>query len=101
MASRENAFLTDLAAEQAGRDAAAARAAAMTIPADSGDLRRTHQAVRALARQLGADPDRLLRCATLCHRRSDAPHGPDPLWRRAERLAWNALTLVEARAIGS
>jgi hypothetical protein len=86
----------DLAADQTRYDITTARAAALSLPTDCTDPRRTNQVARTLAHELGTDPHRLATCANACPHRSEGLHGPDPIWRCAERLAWNALILVEA-----
>lgn len=84
-------------ADQSDDDlATAAHAAAGLASAGEADS-DANRAIRTLAHRLAEDPERLRRCILGCRRRAE--HSGDPaarqLWQRAERLTWNALTLVE------
>jgi cob(I)alamin adenosyltransferase len=81
--------------------ASAALAAAALTEADEITA-RTHRVTRDLLRKLGGDAGRLRRCVRACRRQAErtADNDARTVWRRAERLAWNALTLVEALDAG-
>jgi hypothetical protein len=79
-------------------DLAAAARAAASLTGPSEVIARTNSITRALASQLGGDVHRLRRCVGACHRQAEmaTDTAVRSLWRRAERLACNALTLMEA-----
>jgi hypothetical protein len=84
--------------EQIQDDLAAAAHAAAGLSDSAEILARANRATRALARRLGEDPDRLRRCVHACRHQAErtTDSHAQALWHRAERLSWNALTLVEA-----
>src|SRR4051794_23420564 len=82
--------------DQVTDDLAAAAHAAAGLSDSAEIVARANVATRALVRQLGGDADRLRRCVHACRHQAERTTDADAqaLWHRAERLSWNALTLV-------
>jgi hypothetical protein len=81
-------------------DLAATVEAAQVLKDSSVATTQANRVIRALALRLGGDPRRLRHSATVCRDRAERANDANVrlLWRRAERLASNALALAEALA---